>query len=70
MRIMGLLIGLLFGVILIWRDAGDAFLVLLFALLGWLIGSLLWFTGRIINGEVDTDNLRELLSVFREGRSR
>ena len=68
-KTIGVLLGLLFGVVLVWQGAGAAGLVLLFAAIGWLVGLLLWLIGRIVAGEVDLGALRELISLLLGGRS-
>ena len=68
-RIIGVLIGLLFGVVWVWQGAGDALLVLLCAAIGWLVGFVVWFTRRIASGEVDVAAIGELVSVIIRGRS-
>ena len=65
----GLLLGLLFGFVLIWQGAGDAALVLLFGLVGWLVCGAAWFVSRVIRGDVDLAALRELIAVITSGRT-
>ena len=64
----GLMAGLVFGVILVWHGAGAAGLVLLFTVLGWLIGVIGWLVWRIINGKLDTETLHNLASTILMGR--
>ena len=66
----GLIAGLIFGVILVWHGAGAAGLVLLFTVVGLLIGAIAWLVWRIINGEVDAEDLRNLASTIFIGRRR
>ena len=66
----GLIAGLIFGVILVWHGAGAAGLVLLFTVVGLLIGAIGWLVWRIINGEVDAEDLRNLASTIFIGRRR
>ena len=64
----GLMAGLVFGVILVWHGASAAGLVLLFTVVGWLIGVIGWLVWRIINGELDTETLHNLASTILMGR--
>ena len=66
----GLIAGLIFGVVLVWHGAGAAGLVLLFTVVGLLIGAIAWLVWRIINGEVDAEDLRNLASTIFIGRRR
>ena len=66
----GLIAGLIFGVVLVWHGAGAAGLVLLFTVAGLLIGAIGWLVWRIINGEVDAADLRNLASTIFIGRRR
>ena len=68
-KTIGVLLGLLFGVVLVWQGAGAAGLVLLFAAIGWLVGFLLWLIGRIAGGEVDLAAIRELVALLLGGRT-
>lgn len=66
----GLIAGLIFGVVLVWHGAGAAGLVLLFTVVGLLIGAVGWLVWRIMNGEVDAEDLRHLASTIFIGRRR
>ncbi len=66
----GLIAGLVFGVILVWHGAGAAGLVLLFTLVGLLIGVVGWVVWRVINGDVDSETLRNLANAIFVGRRR
>ena len=66
----GVIAGLVFGVILVWHGAGAAGLVLLFTLVGLLIGVAGWVVWRVINGEVDAETVRNLASTIFFGRRR
>ena len=66
----GVIAGLVFGVILVWHGAGAAGLVLLFTLVGLLIGVAGWVVWRVINGEVDAETVRNLASTIFIGRRR
>lgn len=66
----GLIAGLIFGVVLVWHGAGAAGLVLLFTVVGLLIGAIGWLVWRIMNGEVDGEDLRNLASTIFIGRRR
>lgn len=68
--IVGLLAGLIFGIVLVWQGAGAAGLVILFTLLGCLVGFVLWFCWRIYTGEVDGQSLRALIQIIFSGRQR
>lgn len=63
----GLLVGLLFGFVLIWQGAGDAALVLLFGFVGWLIFAIGSFVTRVINGEIDVAAVRQLIAAITSG---
>ena len=62
--------GLIFGVILVWQGAGAAGLVLLFTLVGWLIGLALWVGWRLSTGQTDLQTLRALIEVLFSNRPR
>ena len=66
----GLIAGLIFGVVLVWHGAGAAGLVLLFTVVGLLIGAIGWLVWRIMNGEVDAEALRNLAGTIFIGRRR
>lgn len=68
--IVGLLAGLIFGIVLIWQGAGAAGLVILFTLLGCLVGFVFWFGWRIYTGEIDGQTLRALIQIVFGGRQR
>lgn len=54
-KIVGVTIGIVFGIVLFWLGVGVAFAVLGFAFLGWLIG-------KIVNGEIDIIGYLETIS--------
>ena len=61
--------GLIFGLVWVWQGIGAAFIVLAFALLGWLIGFAVWMGGRAASGEIDMNAVKQLIStVFTETR--
>lgn len=60
-KLVGALAGLAFGIVLFWMGPGEAFIVLLFTLIG-------WFIGKVLSGEVDVLAYVERLSK-RQGRS-
>ena len=66
----GLVGGLIFGVILVWQGAGAAALVVLFTLLGLVVGFLMWMAWRLVTGQVDVHALRALLDVIFLNRNR
>ena len=68
--IVGLLAGLIFGIVLIWQGAGAAGLVILFTLLGCLVGFVLWLGWRMYTGEIDGQTLRALIQIIFGGRQR
>lgn len=70
LMLYGLMGGLIFGVILVWQGAGAAALVLLFALIGWLIGVAVWMIRRITTGQLDLQTLRALIDVIFGNRGR
>ena len=61
---LGVIGGLIFGVVLIWQGIGAAGIVLLFALLGALVGLGAWVWWGIINGDVDTEAIRKLVGTI------
>ena len=61
---LGVIGGLIFGVVLIWQGIGAAGIVLLFALLGALVGLGAWLWWGIINGDVDTEAIRNLVGTI------
>ena len=64
--LVGLIAGFVFGMVLVWEGADAAGLVLLFTLLGWLIGIVVWLGWRVIKGELDTETIRRLAeTIFR-----
>jgi hypothetical protein len=67
--LIGIVAGLLFGVVLVWEGAGAAGLVLLFALIGLLLGVLGLVVVRIFRGDVDTAELKSLVSSVMNGKS-
>ena len=70
MMLSGLIGGFIFGVVLVWQGAGAAGLVLLFTLIGLLIGCVFWVGWRISTGQVDLQTLRALIEVVFSGRGR
>ena len=70
LRTAGLLTGLIFGLVLVWQGAGAAGLVLLFALLGWLVGLVAWLGWRSATGELDSESLKALVGIIFSNRGR
>ncbi len=70
LRSAGLLAGLIFGLVLVWQGAGAAGLVLLFAMLGWLVGFVLWLGWRSATGELDSESLKALVGIIFSSRTR
>jgi len=68
-RVAGLLAGLIFGLVFVWQGAGAAFLVLLFALVGWLLGLAVWIGSRIATGDLELDDLRNLIGIIFTSRT-
>ncbi len=68
--VAGLVGGLIFGVVLVWQGAGAAGLVLLFALIGWLIGVVVWVIWRAYTGQLDVQTVRTLFEILFSNRSR
>ena len=58
---LGVLGGLFFGVVLVWHGIGAAGLVLLFALVGALVGVGLWIWWGILNGTMDVEAIKKLV---------
>ena len=69
-RTLGAIAGVLFGVVFIWQGASDAFLVLLFALLGLMIGFSVLLVRRLIAGDVDPADIRSLFGDVVRGPGR
>ncbi len=67
---IGILVGLLFGVISVWQGTGAAALVLFYTVLGWLLGTGIWFAKRIIVNNLDVTALSELLARIFPGHRR
>ena len=66
----GVIGGLIFGVILVWQGASAAGLVLLFTVVGWLIGVVLWTVWRAYTGQLDVQTVRTLIELIFSNRSR
>lgn len=66
----GLIGGLIFGVILVWQGAAAAGLVVLFALIGLMVGFVMWLVWRVATGQVDIQALRALIDVLFMNRNR
>ncbi len=68
--VSGLIGGLIFGVVLVWQGAGAAGLVLLFTLIGLLIGAVIWVGWRMSTGQLDSQAVRALIEVIFSNRRR
>ena len=68
--IAGMLIGFVFGLVLVFEGAGAAGLVLLFAAVGLVVGLVVWLWYRVMTGQVEGSRLRELISTIMSGRAR
>ena len=68
--VAGLVGGLIFGVMLVWQGAGAAGVVLLFTIIGWLIGTVIWVVWRAYTGQLDVATIRALVEVIFTNRSR
>ena len=66
----GLTAGFVFGIIVVWEGAGAAGLVLLFSIVGWLIGAVVWLGWRAVKGELDTEAIRRLAETVFLSRPR
>ncbi len=66
----GLLAGLIFGLVLVWQGAGAAGLVLLFTMLGSLVGLALWLGWRSATGELDSESIKALVGIIFSNRTR
>lgn len=62
--------GLIFGIIVIWKDAGAAGITLGFTALGFVIGVAVQTVQRLITGDIDAASLREVVSAIISGRRR
>lgn len=69
-RTAGLVAGLIFGIVLAWQGAGAAFLILLFALVGWLLGLGVWVGWRLYTGELDPEAIKALVDTIFANRGR
>ena len=67
--IAGVLIGFVFGLVLVFEGAGAAGLVLLFAAIGLVVGLIVWLWYRVMTGQVEGSRLRELITTIM-GRTR
>ena len=65
-----MLAGLLFGVIFVWQGAADAFIVLTFTAVGWLLGFAVLAIRRLVEGQVDPNDIRSLFGNVVNGRDR
>ena len=68
--VSGLVGGLIFGVVLVWQGAAAAGLVLLFTLVGWLVGVVLWVGWRAYTGQLDVQTVRTLIEILFSNRTR
>jgi hypothetical protein len=68
--VIGIIAGLIFGFVLVWQGAGAAGLVLLFSLIGLVVGVLAMVIYRIFRGDVDREELRSLFSSMINPRER
>ncbi len=66
----GLIGGLIFGVVLVWQGAGAAGLVLLFTIIGLLVGLALWLGWRLYTGELDSEDIKALIGIIFSNRTR
>ena len=67
--IAGVLVGFVFGLVLVFEGAGAAGLVLLFAAVGLIVGLIVWLWYRVMTGQVEGSRLRELIATIM-GRTR
>ena len=56
--------GLIFGLVWVWQGIAAAFIVVAFAVLGWLIGLAVWVGGRAASGDIDMSTVRQLISTL------
>ena len=68
--VSGLVGGLIFGVVLVWQGAAAAGLVLLFTLVGSLVGVVLWVGWRAYTGQLDVQTVRTLIEILFSNRTR
>ena len=66
----GLIAGFVFGVVLTWQGAGAAGLVLMFTLIGWLVGAAAWLVWRVSTGQIDVAEFGRLASTIFLNRPR
>ena len=64
LKYLGILAGLIFGVVWVWQGVGAAFIVLAFALLGWLVECSVSIVRRIMSGELNMGAVRQLIAMI------
>lgn len=62
-KTIGAIIGVIVGILLIWLGPLDTFLIVLFGLVGWLVG-------KFVYGEIDLSGVGEALMSPRRGEQR
>ena len=70
LKYFGILAGLVFGLVWVWQGVGAAFIVLSFALLGWLVEIAISIGRRIASGELNTGAVRQLIAMIFSGARR
>lgn len=69
-KYFGILAGLVFGLVWVWQGVGAAFIVLAFALLGWLVEIAISIGRRITSGELNMGAVRQLIAMIFSGARR
>lgn len=70
MLTLGAALGAIFGVIFIWQGAADAALVLLFTLVGMLLGFAALLVRRVLQGDIDGGEVSTFFGNVVNGSSR
>ena len=68
--LVGLVAGLIFGLVVVWQGAGAAGVVLLFTLLGLLVGLAVWLGWRAYTGQIDAESVKSLIVTIFSNRTR
>ena len=70
LKYFGILAGLAFGLVWVWQGVGAAFIVLSFALLGWLVEVAISIGRRAASGEINMEAVKQLISAVFSGARR
>ena len=61
---IGVIVGLIFGFVVVWQGIAAAGLIILLTLLGTVIGTGIWLCWKILNGEVDIEDIKKLVGTI------